>query len=278
MYDLLRDISLRPALYSKNTVSDLWTRPHLAQQMLLNHLDPASDRASYRADAIDQTVAWIDSKLALSGKRVCDLGCGPGLYTQRFAAIGSEVVGVDFSQLSLLHANSVLLKNKADIQYVNADYLTDPLPAGFDVVTLIFTDLCGLAPEQRLSLLRRMRNMLNPDGRIVLDVVSEAAFANKHELTQIEDRLMNGFWSDGDYVGIKRSFLYPNDSVSLDRYLIIQPHESWEIFNWLQHYSPQSLEAELEAAGFLIDEMVGSLTGQSFDGDSDLIGVIARVA
>ncbi len=278
MYDLLKDISTRPTLFSKYTVPDLWTRPHLAKQMLVNHLDPDGERASYRFSAIDQAVRWMDSKLALSGKRICDLGCGPGLYAERFAAIGSQVTGIDFSQHSLSYANRELQKKKLPIQYLHADYLKNSLPTGFDVVTLIFTDLCALSPDQRLNLLRRMRDMLNPGGRIVLDVANEAALTKKRELTQIEDRLMNGFWAAGKYIGIKRIFLYPNENVSLDRYLIVEPHESWEIFNWLQHYSPESLVAELQTAGFSIDEMVGSLDGEPLTNESRLIGVIASKA
>ncbi|MEW8167711.1 MAG: methyltransferase domain-containing protein [Candidatus Thiodiazotropha endolucinida] len=29
---------------------------------------------------------------------MCDLGCGPGLYTKRFFAQGAEVTGIDFSE------------------------------------------------------------------------------------------------------------------------------------------------------------------------------------
>lgn len=277
MYDLLQGVSHRPTLFSKHTVSDLWTRPHLAKQMLANHLDPQSDRASYRFDAIEQVVSWIDLKVKLSGKRVCDLGCGPGLYAQRFAALGAEVTGVDFSNHSLSYAKSELQKNKLAIQYLHADYLEDNLPTGFDLVTLIFTDLCVLSPERRVILLDRMRGMLNPGGKVVLDVVGMADFSSKVELTQIEDRLMNGFWADGQYVGIKRTFVYPEDCVSLDQYLIVEPHESWEIFNWTQYYTPASLEAELRSSGFFIGEMVGSLKGSPLEKDSEFIGVIASL-
>lgn len=277
MYDLLQGVSHRPALFSQYTVSDLWTRPHLAKQMLANHLDPQNDRASYRVDVIDQVVSWIDLKLKLSEKRVCDLGCGPGLYAERFAAIGAEVTGIDFSHHSVSHAKRELRKNKLSIQYLHSDYLKDNLPTGFDVVTLIFTDLCVFSPAQRQILLDRIRGMLNPGGRVVLDVVGVAAFSSKVEETQIEDRLMNGFWAEGQYVGIKRTFLYPEDWVSLDRYLIVEPSESWEIFNWFQYYTPASLEAELRSAGFYIDEMVGSLKGDPLENDSELIGVIASL-
>ena len=97
MYDLLHDMSRRPEPFSRYTAKELWTRPHLAQQMLEFHLNQDTDLASRRIELIDSTVEWIDDQLDLSGKSICDLGCGPGLYAQRFASMGAEVTGVDFS-------------------------------------------------------------------------------------------------------------------------------------------------------------------------------------
>jgi len=102
-----------------------------------------------------------------------------------------------------------------------------------------------------------MRERLNPDGQFVIDVAGIASLARKEELTEIEERLLDGFWADGDYVGIKRSFVYPDKDLSLDRYLIVEPKESWQIFDWFQHFTPESIEAELQNAGFEIDQMVG---------------------
>ena len=275
MYELLRDVSRRPEPFSRHTAIELWTRPHLAQQMLRSHLSQETDRASYRFDAIDNVVDWIDSQSDLSGKRVCDLGCGPGLYTERFSARGADVTGVDVSAHSLEHAILKAQENERPICYLHADYLKDDLPTGFDLVTLIYTDLCVLSPAQRTKLLGRMREMLNPNGQIVLDVAGIGALADKVEFTRVEDQLMNGFWAKGDYVGIHRSFLCPDECLSLDRYLIVEPDESWQVFNWLQHYTPESLTAGLNSAGFTIDQMVGDLAGEPLKTDGNLIGVIA---
>ncbi len=165
MYDLLYDISKRPQPFSRHTVKELWTRPHLARQMLSYHLNQDTDRASQRFESIDLVVEWIDAQLDLSAKSVCDLGCGPGLYAQRFASRGARVTGVDFSTHSLDFANT---QGPQAIRYIEADYLADDLPTGFDVVTLIYTDLCALSAEKRKKLLGRMRRILNPDGHIVL--------------------------------------------------------------------------------------------------------------
>ncbi|MCG8426577.1 MAG: class I SAM-dependent methyltransferase [Chromatiales bacterium] len=272
MYNLLLDISKRPEPFSCYTAKELWTRPHLAQQMLGYHLNQNTDLASRRFESIDYVVEWIDTQLRLSKKRVCDLGCGPGLYTQRFAARGAQVTGVDFSAHSLAYARS---QSGSSIQYIEADYLSDPLPSGFDCITLIYTDLCALSPAQRGKLLNRMRKMLNPDGNIVLDVTSTASFTRKKEITLIQEKLMGGFWAAGDYVGIQQTFLYQEECLSLDRYLIVEPSETWEIFNWFQHFTPESIEAELKHAGFNVKKMVGDLSGEKLEPESDLIGIIA---
>ena len=278
MYDLLQDIAQRPEPFSRYTAAELWTRPHLARQMLSFHLNQETDLASRRFEIIDQVVNWIDSELHLSDKSLCDLGCGPGLYAQRFSDKGAAVTGVDFSTRSLEYADLKARENEQTIRYIHADYLLDDLPTGFDIVTLIYTDLCVLSPEQRTILLGRMREMLNPDGRIVIDVAGMGLLTAKEECTVIDNQLMNGFWAKGDYVGIQRTFVYPDERLSLDRYLIVEPNETWQIFNWFQHYTPESLQAELHHAGLSVVQMLGDLTGKPLKPGGDFIGVIAGAA
>ena len=277
MYELLQDISRRPQPFSRYTAKELWTRPHLARQMLQYHLNQETELASRRFETIDQIVSWIDSQLGLFGKRVCDLGCGPGLYTQRFAARGADVNGVDFSAHSLEYARLKAKENKQSISYTQADYLSDDLPVGFDIVTLIYTDYSVLSPTQRASLLGRIRKMLKPGGRLVMDVAGMGSLANKEECTLIESNLMNGFWAEGDYVGIQRSFVYPDECLSVDRYVIVEPAGTWQVFNWFQYFTPAGLQKELGSAGFAVERMFGGLRGEPLQDDGDFIGVIASL-
>jgi len=275
MYELFHDLSMRPEPFSRYTAKELWTSPHLAQQMLSFHLNQETELASRPIKHIDQVVDWIDSQLNLSGKMLCDLGCGPGLYAQRFADKGAKVVGVDFSKHSLNYAKS---RSESSIFYLQADYLEDDLPDGFDVITLIYTDLCVLSPGQRSILLNRMKGMLNPEGRIVIDVSGMGSFVNKEEVTVIEDKHMGGFWAAGDYVTVQRTFIYPDQALSLDRYLIIEPNKSWQIYNWFQHFTPEKIKSELLNAGFEVELMVGDLNGAPLYPCSDLIGIVAKDA
>lgn len=278
MYDLLHDFVVRPEPFSRYTAKALWTRPHLAQQMLRFHLNQETELASRRIDVIDRTVAYLEERLGLASANLCDLGCGPGLYAQRFATRGAQVMGIDFSANSLAFAAKEAERLGQSITYRRADYLEEALPGGFDLVTLIYCDLCALSPRQRRRLLGRMRDMLNPGGRIAVDVAALPLLAEKQEVTLMEERLMDGFWSPGDYVGVQRTFLYAEEQLALDRYLIVEPDENWQIFNWLQHFTPSRLQSELAAAGFVVEEMLGSLSGEALTPESPMIGAIARKA
>jgi SAM-dependent methyltransferase len=273
MYDFIHDISVRPEPFSRYTAKALWTKPYLSRQMLMFHLSQETDLASRRFEVIDDVVRWINDQVDLKGKSLCDLGCGPGLYTSRFSQICSHVTGVDFSQYSLDYATE---HSDKYIRYIQADYLSDDLPSGFDVITLIYTDLCVLSPNQRAILLNRIKQMLNPNGRLVLDVAGIGLLKSRQDVTLIEERLMNGFWAEGDYVGIQKSFVYEELNLALDRYIIVEPDQTWQIFNWYQHFTVEMIERELNRAGFQILNMAGDLTGPPLESESDFIGIIAQ--
>ncbi len=268
----------RPQPFSDYTVDGLWTDPHIAARMLEFHLDPNTDLASRRPEIIDATVAWLDHLVGLAGKAVCDLGCGPGLYAERMAKRGARVVGVDFSANSLAYARQQADRDSTDIDYHQQDYLADPLPPGQDLVCLLYCDLCALSPERRATLYGQVRRSLKPGGQFVFDVFSPPQFEGLTETSSVEHRLMDGFWAAGDYYGFKKTFLYAKLRLSLDRYLIVEPHQIREYFNWLQHFDPQEIGEELAAAGFETQAVVDALSGEPWQDSPREFAIIARKA
>jgi SAM-dependent methyltransferase len=273
MYDALLELARRPEPWSRTTVRELWTRPHLAQQMLKYHLSQETDHSSRRTAQIDDIVDWLDAQLDLDGMRVIDLGCGPGLYARRMARRGARVTGVDFSAHSLDYARG---RDSENIAYLEADYLLDPLPDGFDMAAIIYYDYCALAPDNRRRLLERVHSLLNPGGRLVLDLYGPGAFDAVGEHLEFGERLMDGFFAPGDYVGVHKTDVYEDDWLSLDRFLVVEPRETWQLYNWCQYYSPESAAAELSEAGFMVAAMTGGLDGQALADDNKTIGVIAE--
>lgn len=275
MYARLAALSERPAPFSVYTAAALWNDPHISSQMLAAHLDPTTDKASRKPAAIDRLVRWLDARVGLSGKRVCDLGCGPGLYAERLGARGAFVTGVDFSERSIDHARRSAETKELSIGYRLADYLNDELPAEQDVVTLVYGDYCVLSPVQRRSLLARIRAMLRPGGHVLLDVFSPAQFDALEEGFLCERRLMNGFWAPGDYFGFKVTHLYPELRLALDRYWIVAPDQSKELFNWMQYFSPDEIAAELTDAGFAVSELFDLDSGRPWRARAAPFGVLA---
>ncbi|MEE4216474.1 MAG: class I SAM-dependent methyltransferase [Xanthomonadales bacterium] len=273
MYPLLADLAKKPEPFSVSTVKELWTRPHLAGEMLKYHLSQDSDHSSRPIATIEKIVAWIDGQLDLEGKRVVDLGCGPGLYARRMAKLGARVTGIDFSANSLEYARSRDMRN---MEYIEADYLEDDLPGGFDIAVLIYYDFCAMAPDKRNRLLQKIRVMLNPGGHLVLDLYGPGAFDAVSEHLEIENRLMFGFFAPGDYIGIHKTDVYDDDWVSLDRFVVVEPGETWQIFNWAQYFTPERAVEELAAAGFMVSVMTGGLDGEPLADHSKSIGLIAE--
>ena len=116
------------------------------------------------------------------------------------------------------------------------------------------------------------------NGETVLSIVAGmGSFAAKEECTLIEPNLMHGFWAEGDYVGIQRSFVYLDECLSVDRYVIVEPGETWQVFNWFQYFTPEALQKELASAGFAVEQMSGGLRGEPLEEAGDTIGVIATL-
>ena len=276
MYAQLKTLTERPEAFSVYTAETLWTEPHLAEQMLQTHLSQDTALASRPIAAVERVVGWLDDVFGLAGKRVCDLGCGPGLYANRYAARGASVHGLDFSRNSIAHAQRHAPSGGGTLTYDVANYLTDPLPNSQDLVTLIYCDLCPLSPAQRQTLLGKIHQSLVSGGAFVFDVASMEAFEAVREDTQFGHNLMGGFWSAQDYFAFHNTLRYDREALSLDRFTIIEAARTWEVFNWLQYFSPATIRAELEQAGFAAVEIVGG-----FDADSDStasFGVIAKRA
>jgi 2-polyprenyl-6-hydroxyphenyl methylase/3-demethylubiquinone-9 3-methyltransferase len=89
----------------------------------LHHLNPA--RFAYFQNVLGD----------LSGRRVLDLGCGGGIFSETLARAGALVTGVDLSGASLRAAGRHARAGGLKIDYVNSDGLCLPFAgSSFDVV------------------------------------------------------------------------------------------------------------------------------------------------
>lgn len=78
------------------------------------------------------------------GDRVLDLGCGPGLYSERLCRAGLTVTGVDYSRRSISYARARAAEQRLAIEYLYGDYLEVPFPSRLHAIFLIYGDFCVL--------------------------------------------------------------------------------------------------------------------------------------
>jgi len=277
MFLELKEINTRPTPFQFYTAAELWTNEHTSKQMLKYHLNEEIDAASRNPGFIDKSVDWITSHFKINNKtEIADFGCGPGLYTTRLAEKGAKVTGIDFSENSINYAKKLAEEKGLDVNYVIANYLDFETTDRFDLIIMIMCDFCALSPEQRKIMLSKFYSLLKPGGAVLLDVYSFNSFNEKEESANYKLNQLNGFWSADDYYCFVNSFKYEKEKVTLDKYTIIEESRTRVVYNWLQHYSKDSLRKEIEGNGFKVEELYSDVSGKAFSPELSEIAVIAN--
>jgi SAM-dependent methyltransferase len=277
MFRELERISARPKPFEFYTASDLWTDEHTSERMLAFHLDEDINVSSRNAKFINRSVEWIASHFNVTrGTKIADFGCGPGLYTTRLAKRHADVTGIDFSGRSIAHAQEVATREGLLIHYVNQNYLEFETEDRFQLVLMIMCDFCALSPIQRKQMLNKFGTILEPGGSVLLDAYSLAAFDEREETSTCEANLLDGFWSPNRYYGFLNTFKYEREKVVLDKYTIVEEARTRTVYNWLQYYSPETLEREFMDCGFRVEKCFSDVAGSPFLSESREFAVVAR--
>ena len=277
LFDALELMNERPAPFSEMAIPELWTDPHISEQMLRYHLDDGASGASRSSQFADRSVQWLSERFALGpGAHVVDLGCGPGQYTLRVARTGAAVVGVDVSERSIAHATSEAERQGLAATHTVADYLEWRPGERFDLALMIYNDYGAMSAEQRRRLLARVVELLASDGALVLDVASLSGMSEVEEVATYAPRMMNGFWSSAPYHGFLHTFIYPGERASVDRYDIIERERTRTFWTWTQYFDPEALTSELAAGGLEVTQLLGDVAGAPYDPAGPEFAVVAR--
>lgn len=110
---------------------------------------------------------------------VCELGCGTGLLTRRFAAAGFEMTGIDLSEDMLSIAMQKELEEQSDseervgIQYVCMDMCEFALPQKADAIVSLCDSMNYLLTEDELFMaFQCVKENLKKDGIFIFDMKS----------------------------------------------------------------------------------------------------------
>ena len=277
MFNQLELINKRPKPFEYYTAEDLWNGQYTSQQMLKYHLNEDIDVSSRKLKFIEHSINWITSQFNVNNDtEIIDFGCGPGLYTTRLAQKGARVTGIDFSQNSIQYAKKITAELGLDITYIKQNYLQFQTDKQYDLVIMIMCDFCALSFEQRKIMIDKFYSILKPGGHILLDVYSLNAFDKREETATYELNQLDSFWSADKYYAFVNTFKYPDEKITLDKYTIVEPNRIRTIYNWLKHFTPEDLQAEVSAAGFKVTNLYADVAGSQFIPKTDEFAIVAR--
>jgi SAM-dependent methyltransferase len=233
------------------STAQFWIDSHIAPLLLEAHLDPDTDAASRRPEAIEATIAWLESSILRGRSRILDLGCGPGLYARPLASRGHAVRGMDFSGLSLAYARDSAREAGLDIEYVQGNYVSDDLGSGYDLAMCIYCDLGALSPGDRAVVLRKARECLAPGGTFVFDFVDES-FTASVKSGKEWSMAPSGFWSPRPHLTLVETIHYPELKMVQRMTLLAEDStgrvERFMIRDW--YFSEDEVRELLREAGF----------------------------
>ncbi len=270
MLDLLRlkSHAQRPRLFEKGTAS-LWDDAHISKGMLRAHLDPNTDAASRKTAIIESTVHWLSEQFLSRPSSILDLGCGPGLYAKRLAALGHDVVGIDFSKRSIDYAVQDAAGTNLSLHYLYQNYLEIEYHETFDCILMIYCDFSVLNDQEQAVLLAKAYRALRPNGLFIFDI-----FNNNYPRRKMPSAAWtiesDGFWSSSPYLALSETFHYPSAQAFVDQYAILHANGRIAVYrNWNRYYSQTEIRRLLAGFNFSTlgchDQLIASSTFTSCD-------------
>lgn len=271
----LKKINEKPRLYEEGTCS-LWDDPYVSKQMLKAHLNPKVESATRKYESVLKSVEWINSQFpSHQYRKLLDLGCGPGIYTELFYHCGYQVTGMDISYNSIEYAISSAQEKNIDIQYNVGDYVVNEFPSLCHLITLIYCDFGVLSDENREILLKKVYDTLVVGGCFVFDVFTKQKYIGKKERNEwsVESK---GFFSDKEHLLLKSFYRYDQNNTFLDKYIVIEKEKIAYYHVWEHTFTFEELERSLRGTGFKDISFYGDMTGKECTIDDETICIVAR--
>lgn len=273
MFDNIGKYLELPSLY-KEMEAPFWDDDYISGQMLKAHLDPDFNGASRKLEFIEKSVSWINRIVPTqSYPFLLDVGCGPGLYAERFARVGYTVTGVDFSRRSVCYAKESAKKSGFDICYLCQNYLSLDIGKQFDFATMIYCDYGALSTENRRIVLQNIYQHLKPGGKLLLDVFTMAKYKSFQEQQTWALNKTGGFWREEEHIELSKFCRY-SDNVTLDHFIIASDSNITVYYLWNTYFTKKSLTKEAEEAGFQLQGIYGDVAGGQFQEESPTLAVL----
>lgn len=204
-----------------------WNEPAFSARMLAEHLTQDHDRASRRTHIIDQHVAWIhETILHNTPSAILDLGCGPGLYSNRLATIGHQCTGIDYSPASIAYAKETATQANLAVTYHQEDIRTAAYGDNLDLVMLLFGETNVFSRANIAAILGKACQALRPGGTLLLEAHTFDSIAPATPTTTSWFTSLGGLFSPKPHLVLIEEHWQPAEAILTRRFYVIDTDTS----------------------------------------------------
>jgi SAM-dependent methyltransferase len=200
--------------------------------------------------------------------KILDLACGFGRHTNRLAALGHSMTGIDLTPGFLEIARQDAKMKNVDVVYQQGDMRDITYQDEFDRVMLLFTAFGYFSDEENQKVLERIAHALKPGGLLIFDSPNRDAllkdmrpsFVVEKEGNLMIDRLsfdgLTGRWYN------KRIVI--RDGLRKDKPFFVRL------------YNPSEIKVLLYQSGLELNHVYGGWDTKEFTSEAHRMVVVAR--
>jgi SAM-dependent methyltransferase len=229
-----------------------WNDPDFSRRMLREHLSQDHDLASRRTEWIDRQVQRLHRYLLRERpSQILDLGCGPGFYSHRLAALGHSCHGIDFSPASIKYANSHMPES-GSCSFSLGDLRTAAFEGPHDLVLLLYGEMNVFSPAECSEILRKASLAVRKGGHLIIEPQTVPAAREAGHAATATQHLDSGLFSDDPHTCVTESSWLKEHSSSLQTFRITDKATgSVTVYrNTTRALSDEQITEMLASAGF----------------------------
>ncbi len=201
-------------------------------------------------------------------QKILDLACGFGRHTNRLAALGHSMTGIDITPGFLEIARQDALQRKVDVQYQSGDMRHLTFENEFDRVMLIFTAFGYFTDEENFQVLVNARRALKVGGLLIFDTQNRDYLSKDMRPFFVVEKEGNVMIDRLSFDSIQGRF-YNKRVVFRDGVRKDKPF-------FVRLYNPNEIQALINQAGMELHHIYGGWDATEFSSNSHRMVVIAR--
>jgi SAM-dependent methyltransferase len=200
--------------------------------------------------------------------KILDLACGFGRHTNRLAALGHSMTGIDLTPGFLEIARQEAINRNIEVIYQLGDMCNIKFENEFDRVMLLFTAFGYFSDDVNLQVLINMRNALQAGGLLIFDSLNRDVLLKELRPYFVIEKEGNLMIDRLSFDGLQGRF-YNKRVVFKDGVRKDKPF-------FVRLYNPNEIKALINQAGLELHHIYGDWDGKEFSSDANRMIVIAR--